>query len=124
MMEQIASSAVYLSGLRPGFGGRGLLKSSRLTPCSAALSPAPRTHGRAQSRSHRTRKRQGEGRVRRERRKEGWNTEKKKNPSDAMSRRQSDHWDTYKGAGMLWRFKKPHVSLSWPPAMIVVCSLD
>lgn len=48
------SVCVYLSGLRPGFGGRGLLKSSRLTPYSAALSPAPRTRGRAQNRSHRT----------------------------------------------------------------------
>lgn len=52
----------YLSGLRPGFGGRGSLKSSRLTPCSTALSPAPRTHGRARSRAHRTWSGEGGGR--------------------------------------------------------------
>lgn len=55
-------SRFYLSGLRPGFGGRGSLKSSRLTPCSTALSPAPRTHGRARSRAHRTWSGEGGGR--------------------------------------------------------------
>lgn len=58
----VGCSHFYLSGLRPGFGGRGSLKSSRLTPCSTALSPAPRTHGRARSRAHRTWSGEGGGR--------------------------------------------------------------
>lgn len=95
--EPMKCLCVYLSRLRPGFGGRGSLKSSRLTPCSAALSPAPRTHGRAQSRSHRTWWGEGgeEEEEEEEEMEEGWDTGKKKQP-DVMSRKQNDPRNTYR----------------------------
>lgn len=85
----------YLSGLQPEFGGRGLLKSSRRTPCSTALSPAPRTHGWARSRAHRTWFGEG-GREQEEEEEEmvdarAKKKKKKKKEADKMSGKPSEH---------------------------------
>lgn len=109
----------YLSGLQPGFGGRGLLKSSRLTPCSTALSPAPRTHGWARSRAHRTWI--GEGGSEQE--------EEEEEMVDARAEKKEtgrqDEWKTErpsgtppdKWAGCGGRLNR--TSVSWPPATVV-----
>lgn len=83
----VCLSCFYLSGLQPGFGGRGLLKSSRLTPCSTALSPAPRTHGWARSRAHRTWFGEGgrEGASKR-RRKKRWSIQRRKKTQNRQTR--------------------------------------